>query len=158
MIGRTIDAMLSPLQIIGIECRREGRDSILHYLINAMRKIVLPVEKMRYSSKKENGEIIPILCGGNAFNWSEYFPVDWSQKRDCAKVFEQRRKSKVGDSFSLQGQLHTGFGTFKKSFNVERIKDNAVVYRDYLISSDEKILMENKDKGYTPVLYRGVLW
>jgi len=155
MIGRTLDAMLSPFQIIGKECRRAGEDSIFLYLADAVRNTILPVEKCSYHTYRDNDEDKTVLSEDN---WSIYFSDEWELKRECAKAFEQRRKAKTGESFDLSGKAHTGFGTFDKKFGVKRIGKNAVVYRGHLIASDEKTLLENKDKGYTPVFYRGVIW
>ncbi len=158
MIGRTLDAILSPLQIIGRECRSEGVDSIFLYLIDAMRSIVLPVVKCSYGVKKQGDEEKVNLSVNEQNIWSIYSPTDWKLKRDCAKVFEMRRKVEIGETFKIQGTAYTGFGNFDKDFIVERISDNAVAYRDHLISSSEDELIRNKDRGYIPVLYEGVIW
>jgi len=153
MIGRTLDAILSPFQIIGRECRSAGEDSIFLSLVDAMRNLVLPVEKCGYW--KDDGHKVTLYKN----NWSVYSSEDWELKRDCAKAFEQRRKVNVGEKFYLKGETHTGFGSFHNWFSpVERISDNAVVYREYLISSDENMLIDNRNKLCIPVLYHQVIW
>ncbi|MCK4500646.1 hypothetical protein KAU11_09110 [Candidatus Babeliales bacterium] len=156
MIGRTLDAMLSPLQMIGKECRKAGEDSSLLYLVDFMRALVLPVEKCEYGVK-ENGDEEIVLSENNS--WNIYSPKAWKRKRECAKAFEQRRKVKVGGGFNLDGTVYPEFGKINKNFSfVERISDNTVTYRGCLISSNENELIENKNKGYTPVLYGLVIW
>lgn len=49
MIGRTLDAVLSVVQMIGRETG--GSDSVLIGLAGAIRKVVLPVEPMWYNKK-----------------------------------------------------------------------------------------------------------
>ena len=155
MIGRTLDAILSPFQEIAKECRSAGVDSPSLYLVNALRNMLLPVEKCKYGSIKENNEVKTIIYKDN---WSKYFPEDWELKRECAKVFEKRRKVEIGNSFDQKAKLHTGFGTFNKKFEAKRIAKDAITYKDYLISSNKETLIENENKGYTPILYRGVIW
>lgn len=155
MIGRTLDAILSPFQIMARECRSEGVDSPFLYLVNAMRNSLLPVEKCRYWDVGKGDEHKVVLSDDN---WVMYFPEDWELKRECAKAFENRRKVRVGENFSQNAELHSGFGTIHKEFEVKRISKDAVAYKGYLISSSKKTLLENKNAGYTPVLYRGVIW
>jgi len=155
MIGRTLDTVLSMLQMIGKNCGRPGEDSMLLHIADAMRYVVLPIEKYTYISYNDNGETKTTLFDNE---WSPYFKDEWKLKRACGKAFEQRRRANIGTSFYITGTQYTGFGNFNKNYEVRRIRKNAVIYRRFLIASDEDTLLEHKDEGYTPILYRGVIW
>jgi hypothetical protein len=155
MIGRALDTMLSPLQKIARDRRRSGEDSLSLVLVDTLRDILLPVEKKRYwtytncCGKKTN------LVGNE---WSIYDPTDWEIKRECARAFEKRKEVNVGNDFEIIGKIHTGFGVVNKKMKVKRIEKNVVAYRGHLISSSESTLLNHKDEGYIPILYKGVIW
>jgi hypothetical protein len=168
MIGRTLDALLSPFQMLGAQFRNDkGEDLLLLYLANAMRNFILPVRKCKYwyVGDKDNGKFV--LAKAEWMNWSTYDYTDWEIKRQCAEAFEKRRNAKVGETFKLKGKY--GPLDVEMDSDVERISDNVVAYREYLISSNEADLIEHESEEYhplqylhaekyTPVLYRGVIW
>jgi len=160
MIGRTLDAVLSPLQIIAREFRREGQDSIWFDLADAMKSLVLPIRKCNYSITKQKDGTKEIEVYETWDGWGKYFSSEWEIKRECAKAFEKRRKAKVGESFDMKGAFHSKLElSYKGPCTVERVDKNTVAYRGYLISSNKEELVRNRREGwYDPVLYRGVIW
>jgi len=144
MIGRSLDAILSPMQLIAREFRRGGEDSILFHMLNATRGVVLPVNRLEYINNSLYSK-----------GWSAYFEDQWALKRQCAKAFEQRRKVAVGETFPLTTSRITDYGG---THDVKRVASNVVQYRHHIIASSQDDLMKYRREDCDPVLYRAVLW
>jgi hypothetical protein len=158
MIGRTLDMLLSPIQVMARECGSMDDGYLLCGVVNAVRNTILPVEICGYGRERKDGEDITTLYQSLVDNWSEFSPGQWVTKRECARAFEMRRRVDVGKSFTIRGEFVTGFGNFSKDSEVTRVGPDAIVYRGFLVSSNKETLIANERLGKVPVLYRWVIW
>ncbi|MCK5449536.1 hypothetical protein KAI32_01600 [Candidatus Pacearchaeota archaeon] len=169
MIGRTLDAMLDIPQLIARNFSMEVKSKYKAYndseyytkiiypflnLTQEMKNIVLPVEKKKLYRNKLTFE--PDYERGKG--WCEFDSEDWETKRKLAKVFENRRKVKTGESFQEEDVYRFWCGSTMKKYEVERVEKNTVLYRGNVISSNEKELINYAKKGFNPIHYKHVIF
>ena len=125
-------------------------------------KYLFPIKKMGYGTGRDKEGNKTFHLYEESLGWYPYNDVP--QVLD--KVFEKRRTVDVGEDFEVEKCFlsRTYFGTRLEDINARRIgKDTIVVHprgtkHTYLVSTSEEDLLENRSSGYTPVLYKGVIY
>jgi hypothetical protein len=151
MIGRTLDKILDLPQEIATSNRLDSFGKLIH----SLKGLVLPVKRLElkgegYLSPKDMVE----YDGWSQFgNWKES-----ELKRNLAKVFENRRKVNVGESFKGEDRYNCGFGSEMREYDVNRVDKNTILFNDYVISTNEKQLVKYAKQGLTPIHYSGVIF
>ncbi|MBI5148415.1 hypothetical protein HZA33_01930 [Candidatus Pacearchaeota archaeon] len=128
MIGRNLSSILSVGQEIGLNLG--GSDSLLFNLCSALDKIVLPLQHLGYRVEKDEErkeERVVLYDASRKFSPYRYQHRDI--RRAIANAFDQRRKVKVGGTFSLpKARLQEnamGF-VFPVDYEIERLTKNTV--------------------------------
>ncbi len=127
-------------------------DNVFH----ALKTLFFPVENLSisYDTDKKEEYLTPSL-------WRhDYSQASPEERRNLAEAFKNRRKVNIGETYTSKLRRYHGGGGGSRlvEYDTKRIDKNTILLDEYIVSTDDKQLLEYAKKDYKPIKYNWVIF